>query len=138
MIIHLHRGQMRWFRHKAKLAYPLETLALLIGKRTAPQSIGISYFVYPKLTQSKDRVSIADTSTYETACELALEDGVHVVGTIHSHCDALPIMSRIDKNNHRACGDWVSGILTVLQSGKTALEFWQAGDCLALTVEYYK
>jgi proteasome lid subunit RPN8/RPN11 len=141
MFIRLHRGQMRWFRHKAKLAYPLETMAILVGQRTSPQVVGVSYFVYPKLEQAENYVKSAMSATQEYEFRDLLKDknpGLRVVGTIHSHPGTLPMMSRVDKRTHKGWGDVVSGILTVLPSGKTALEFWQAEDCLALTVEYYK
>ena len=137
MVIRLHRGQLRWFRWKAKRAYPLETMALLVGRRLSPQAVGISYFCYPELKVGEDRVRVP-VRAYEDACELANSEGLHVVGTLHSHCDALPMMSLTDKASHLSCGDLVSGILTILASGKTALEFWQAGDCVALKVEYYR
>jgi proteasome lid subunit RPN8/RPN11 len=136
MTIRLHRGQVRWFRSKAKKNYPLEIQALLIGQRLSPNLVGVSYFVYPPQIQTVDWVEVPNT-VYEETAELVNDDGLKIVGTLHSHCDALPMMSQQDKRSHIAAGDAVSGILTVLSSGNTHLEFWKENDCLPLNIEYY-
>ena len=141
MVIHLYRNQMRWFREKARRAYPKETLALLVGQRISPQVVGVAYFMYPKTKTTPGGIEVdMSVQEYQDLCEVLnhKSPALKYLGTLHSHPGDTPIMSAEDKANHVACGDSVSGILTVPANGRAALEFWQAKDCLPLKVEYYK
>ena len=141
VIIRIHRGQLAWFRERARRTYPLETMALLVGQRISPQVVGVAYLYYPKTTPIRDGVEVDMTvREYQELCEV-LKDrqpGLRVLGNIHSHPDDSPIMSEEDAANHRACGDAVTGILTVRTKGRSSVEFWQSKDCLPLKLEYYK
>jgi proteasome lid subunit RPN8/RPN11 len=136
MIVRLHRGQMRWFRERGRRAYPRELLAFLVGRHLGPELIGVCYLHYPRLIQDPNSVSVP-RAEYERALELTRDPGLRIVGTIHTHCDALPMMSAQDRKSHVEEGDSISGILTILASGNTALEFWEADNCVAATVEWY-
>jgi proteasome lid subunit RPN8/RPN11 len=132
MIVELHRNELDNFRRRARLS-KVEILAVLLGHKLSQNLLRITNFVYPKCKASAAKLD-ADLSAIYTWAQLG---GVQVLGTIHSHPEAFPILSPRDHENHRqAPADAVSGVVSVFGAVTTAV-FWRADSSLPCQLRYF-
>lgn len=139
MVIRLHRGQLNWFRRKARRNSPREILAYLIGQKTTPNVLAVSYFVYPKLKVSTPTGVEVDAEPAQEVFDEAQERGFSVLGSIHSHTppSPSPVLSKCDHRDHRMSGDAVTGIIALYERGRSETIFWTVDSSLPCRVEYF-
>jgi proteasome lid subunit RPN8/RPN11 len=140
LIIRLHRGQLNWFRRKARRESPKEILAYLIGQRITPQLIAVSYFVYPQLSVSTPTRLEVDAGAVREIRDEAQERGFSILGDIHSHTppSPRPILSKRDHLDQRSNGDLVTGVCALREHGRPETAFWVADSSLPCKVEYFE
>ena len=140
MVIRLHRGQLDWFRRKARRESPREILAYLIGLRLTPNIISVSYFVYPELSASTPTLVEVDCGVSREVHDEATDRGLVVLGSIHSHTppDPSTVLSECDHVNHRQNGDLVTGVVAVKEGKRSETTFWVADSSLPCKVEYFE
>jgi proteasome lid subunit RPN8/RPN11 len=140
MEVRVHRNQLNWFRRKARKYYPNEIAAYLLGKRIHTGLVEVYRFVYPHLEISTPGECKIAAEEAERFYEFAKEDGLVVLGTIHSHPNYLPVMSACDLQNHKACEDVISGIVEIPKPGNEAIArvvFWRHNSSLPCKLKYF-
>ena len=76
------------FYSRAKIAFPNEEYAICLGRSLIGGNFRIEKLYFPTARlndQSPDRVDV-QPGWFETAAEMAVTDGMEVIGDIHSHC----------------------------------------------------
>lgn len=134
MQVFVHRGQLQYFRAKARKHYPNEIQAILVGTKRG-NSVEVAYFAYPQYEVSNKSEVTADVHSLQEIHDDAAAEGLTVVGSIHTHPDWPPIMSPTDYKGHVDDGDAVSGIVEVT-NGKTRVVFWQHDKALRCDLKY--
>jgi proteasome lid subunit RPN8/RPN11 len=133
--VRIRKGQLDYFRKKAREASPNEIYALLIGKNTSKWEVVVERVYYPVLDESTPSYVKANGVSIQNAEEEANREGFKIVGSIHSHPNWPPIMSPHDHKSHIEEGDRVSGIVEVT-NGRTRVAFWRHDTSLRLDLEY--
>jgi proteasome lid subunit RPN8/RPN11 len=134
----LHRGQLDYFRAKARNS-PNEIYVTLVGKQVSKSAVHILYFIHPKDSDYELSTPSAVTvsADFVANCEQdAKAEDLKVVGSIHTHPNWPPILSPTDHKNHIEAGDKISGIVEVTK-GRTRVAFWQHGSALRCTIKYF-
>jgi proteasome lid subunit RPN8/RPN11 len=133
MNVFLKKSQLDYFRQKSRNS-PNEQFAFLVGDVTK-NGVEIAHFWYPRLAVSTPTQVTTEEEDDRTIAERASDEGLSVVGSIHSHPDCPPIMSETDFTGHISGGDWVTGIVSVNQR-KTYVCFWSAHSALPCEFTY--
>ena len=134
MKVSIRKNQLDYFRKKAR-ATPLEIYACLVGKMVG-STVKVVRVEYPELALQTP-VSVAPTAVgYNDIRDRALEEDLRVVGTLHSHPNYLPVLSKDDFAGHLQDGDLVTGIVEVTNR-KTRVAFWCVGSPLPCEIEHY-
>jgi proteasome lid subunit RPN8/RPN11 len=137
MIVRMHRGQLAYFRRKARKHYPNEILALLIGKQIHKGLVEVYRFAYPRLELSTPQEVKTDEDSHQEIYEETKEENLLVVGDIHTHPDYPPVMSNSDHKCHKDNENRISAILQVPVSGQTHLAIWREGTPLPCKIKYF-
>lgn len=135
VIVRVHRGQLAYFRRKARQSEK-EQYAMLIGNHLSPSVVDIHRFVYPKLKVQSASAVQPDDDAYKREVKKAIDAGMTVVGTIHSHPNWMPVMSSTDHDGHVAEGDSISAVVGTM-NGKTWVYFWRADSSLPCKIEFF-
>lgn len=135
MVVYLHKHALDWFRRKARDSEK-EILVYLVGRRLSKHRLHVENFVYPDLAIS-DRTTVqAAKGERQRITEQYATSGSYIVGDIHTHLDAPPILSRADFDAHVQEGSVVSGIVSV-SGRKTWVSFWQLDSALSCGWTYH-
>ena len=134
MQVQVTKSHLDKFRRKCR-ASRTEMFALLVGKRLSSTKIIVTRFDYPLMFFSSPCYADPEKESYAQIFVKAKEDGLRVLGSIHSHLDWLPIMSPTDIRTHKASKDLISGIVEVT-NGRTRVVFWQDNSCLPCDFTY--
>jgi proteasome lid subunit RPN8/RPN11 len=135
MLVTLHRGQLKYFRAKARKAYPKEILAVLVGRQVHSGLIEVHRFYYPLLKVSTDQEVKTE---YFVSDFIDKDEGLKVVGDIHSHPNYPAVMSPSDHQCHRKGDNKISAILEVPKVGKSRLIIWRDGTPLPCELDFFK
>lgn len=103
------------FYSRAKVAYPNEEYAILLGRPRHGGNFRIEklYFPTSRLNdQSPDRVDV-QPGWFDTASEMAITDGMEVLGDIHSHCYDTVDEGAADTTPSEADWKWAEAMSTV-------------------------
>jgi proteasome lid subunit RPN8/RPN11 len=138
VIVRVHRGQLTYFRRKAKAKLPNEIMAILVGKHVSKSELEIHYFFYPKKYEVSTPSAVKiDAQTMEEFDQEAKQLGLKIVGSIHSHPYWPPILSPTDHSGHIEVGDKVSGIVEITRDGRTYVAFWRHDSSLRCELKYF-
>jgi proteasome lid subunit RPN8/RPN11 len=135
MIVRVKKHQLLYFKRKA-IKSDVEVYAFLIGLKVAPNLVEVHKFKYPKLKYATVDAVEVDPDVYEYWDEKAKDDGLVVLGGIHSHVNWTQEMSHQDHTNHKANCEKISGIVGVI-GGKAWINFWVVDSSLPCKVEYF-
>lgn len=134
MTVFLRRGQLNWFRKKARNS-PNEVFAYLVGRVINASAVEVHYFAYPTIDfASPGEIHTNHQSDQDIYAEAEAE-GLRVCGSIHSHPNWCPVMSGTDYEGF-AAGERVVGIVEVA-GRKTRVVFWSQGTPLPCAVKYF-
>lgn len=134
MKVKLRKGQLAHFRTKAR-SNPKEIYAYLVGTVDTANVVTIERFAYPELaTQTANEVA-PTIEGFEKIEAAATKDGFRIVGSIHSHPNWWPVMSRADHESHITEGHRISGVCGVM-ARRTKVYFWLAESSLPCKIEY--
>jgi proteasome lid subunit RPN8/RPN11 len=133
--VFISKGQLDYFRRKARDA-SVEIGAVLVGEYLTPFRIQINKIVYPEIYKATVGSLYINEDSIKAIHLAAQCAGQKVLGTIHSHVDAPPIMSTCDFESHRSFGDVVSAIVGVTAKRRTIVCFWQVNCSLPCFWEY--
>ena len=136
MIVKLERGKLNYFRKKARNS-SVEEYCFLLGKRISPNLIEVYDFFYPKFEIQNATTIVVDDDNYAFVEQCAKKDGNIVLGSLHSHLNYSPVMSKTDQTSHKDNNDKVSGIVSVV-GRKTFFEFWELNSSLPVKVKFFK
>lgn len=136
MIVELYKHQLRYFRTKSRRSN-VECYAILIGKRVAPNLVRVEEFFYPKLEVQTANEVVVDEDSYQLADQCAKNDGLIILGGIHSHIEYPSVLSKTDLLSHKNNNDKISGIVSVINK-KTHVSFWELSSPLPCTIQYIK
>jgi proteasome lid subunit RPN8/RPN11 len=134
MIVKLKRHHLDYFKKKA-LKSKNEIYAMLIGYRISPTVVLVDHFKYPKLDTSTPEEVIANWQSYVDIEDMAKQDGMVVVGDIHSHPEDDTAMSKSDYKDHKINNRSITGIVGVINK-KPFIQFWEVSSPLPCTLEY--
>jgi len=135
MVVQLRRGQLDWFRRKAR-ATDKEILACLVGTVVSSSHVRVEYFAYPDLeTQTTSEVDPAEDSWQEIKKE-AEDRGLDIIGQIHSHPNWWPVKSPADHDIHLHNSWRIIGVCAVMKP-KTAVYFWVPESSLPCKIKYF-
>jgi proteasome lid subunit RPN8/RPN11 len=137
MVVRLRKGQLAYFRRKARSHYPNEIFAVLLGKQIHKGLIEVTQFAYPALVVSTPSEVEADTDSMQEIFDEAKTEGIVHLGDIHSHPNYPPVMSSTDHKYHRYCENKISAILEVPEKGHTRLVVWRDHTPLPCKIEYF-
>jgi proteasome lid subunit RPN8/RPN11 len=137
MIVRFHKHHLAYFRKKARVAYPKEIMAILIGKQVNSGLIEVSRIAYPKIAESKPNFVKLDEQACAELEDDVRQEGMDWVGDIHSHPNYLPVMSRTDHKNHRDSANKICSIVEVTPEGKTRVAIWRDNTPLPCKVSYF-
>lgn len=134
--VRVKKGQLDYFRRKARQAHPKEFQAYLVGRVVSPELVVIEYFAYPKeyATQTTEEVCWFKEE-YNEVKKAAEEQNLMIVGDIHSHPNYWPVLSPDDhKNAVTECQRICAVYGTFGRRSKTY--FWLTDSSLPCSVEY--
>jgi proteasome lid subunit RPN8/RPN11 len=134
VIVRVPRRKMEYFRKKARKS-PVEIFAVLVGLRLAPNLLEVHEINYPKIDRATKDEVVAEFGSFQEIYDTAAEDGYKVLGSMHSHIEWTPELSRYDYKNHVAQNDLITGICSII-GRKTFINFWVRNSPLPCTVEY--
>lgn len=134
LVVQISRGQLKWFRTKARSS-PDEIYAVLVGRVITPTKVVVTRFHYPDINDSAKGFVDPNLESCAEIEEEAKSDGLRVLGSIHSHPDWLPIMSPNDIRSHVENKDLISGIVEV-SKGRTRVVFWRHDSSLPCELTY--
>jgi proteasome lid subunit RPN8/RPN11 len=134
-VVRVNKWQLDYFRRLAR-ATKLEISALMIGRVINPELTVIDKFVYPKAyhTQTTEEVRWF-LDEYEKVRKQAVDEGLSIVGEIHSHPEWDAVLSKDDYKSHIESGSRISAICSIL-GRRTRVRFWIAESALPCKVEY--
>lgn len=135
MKVRLHRGQLSYFRRRARESGPNEIFAYLIGRNISPKTVIVQHFFYPALDESTPECVVPNKDDEDNIAIDVVKKGQKVLGTIHSHPDYWPILSRTDHQSHVTDQHRISGVYAWLK-GKSKVVFWTAESSLPCQIEY--
>lgn len=135
MVVSLKKHALDWFRRKAR-DNPNEIIAFLVGKRTSLHKVRVEHIVYPELAISTPTEVCPILGESESIAEHYADEGLQIIGDIHTHPNAPPLMSQQDFEAHKECGYIVSGIVGV-SGRRTWVSFWQLDSALSCGWEYH-
>jgi hypothetical protein len=134
MIVRVKRHHLDYFKKKA-CSYKTEVFAFLLGLRISPNLLEVHRFKYPKLMDSTAEGVWVSEEEYTLSEETAKDDGLLLLGGIHSHLDWTQEMSHQDYHNHRQNGEKVTGIVGIV-GDKIFTSFWVIESSLPCKLEY--
>ena len=81
----------RRFSRRAKAAFPVETLAVMIGQRKGCQ-IDVLDLLFPEPASADENTVSVNHTWYDILNCGYQREGLQVIGDLHSHCYAHPII----------------------------------------------
>jgi len=135
VLVLVDKGQLSYFRRKARQSRN-EIMALLVGKQESSNLILVYRFEYPELVVSTPIEVKSDTQSTSDIEQRAKDEGLSVVGSIHSHPNAPIYMSQQDLRSHRVHRDKISGICEVTPK-RTFIAFWQDKNPVPCDWDYF-
>lgn len=132
--VRLKKGALQYFRSLAR-KNPREIHAYLVGKNVSPSTIRVDHFVYTELCeQTSCSVQPSEKAQKELA-HWTIDNGLQIVGTIHSHPSWYPILSPMDHRGHVEEGHRISGVCSILND-RTKVYFWTSDSSLPAKITY--
>ncbi len=108
--IEIPRAVKAKFRRKAREAFPKETYAYLFGRRAGGLYIVEDLWVPPDVEKHCTKSFVFIQEHWEVAAyEEAKEEGLEVIGDIHSHPQAFKIWNGSEAENVPSIGDHREG-----------------------------
>lgn len=137
--VRVKRSQLNRFRKLARESSK-EIQAFLVGRVVNPELTVIEWFAYAKryAKQTASEVSWF-LEDYEAIKKIAEDDGLRIVGDMHSHPEWDAVMSSTDAKSHVQDGHRICGICSTLgKSGnkRTRVRFWVMESALPAEIEY--
>lgn len=135
MVVRLHKNQLDYVRRKAR-NNSNEIYGVLVGSIIGAHCAEVYRIVYPALDRSTPMEVKPNVQSVQEIEDDAVNEGLRSIGTIHSHPNWVPIMSRDDHNGHKADGDKITAIIGVMNR-RTYVYFWTADSSLPARFEYF-
>lgn len=125
------------FRKKARVAFPLEIQAYLLGFVVSTEEVEITDFVYPRFyhTQTESKVCWYEEE-FSSLKERAEREGKRIVADFHSHPTWDSVMSPTDYEGCVTESLLVCGICSIYNKGGTRIRFWTPTSALPCEVTY--
>lgn len=136
--IRISRHQLEYFKRIARRENPKEILAYLVGEVVSPTLTVVNKLKYTKeyAQQTTAAVQWFDEEL-EIISQEAEEEGLTIVGDLHSHPNYWPVLSATDHTAHIITQNRVTGVYAFMgRMGKIC--FWLADSSLPLTIDYGK
>jgi proteasome lid subunit RPN8/RPN11 len=133
--VKVSRNALNYFRTKARNT-DKEIEAYLVGKVVSAELTVIEKIVYPKKyeKQTPGEVKWFDKET-DALKATAEEQGLSVIGSIHSHPNYWPVISGTDHDAHVTEQVRIMGVCGVMNR-KTMVCFWVTESCLPCKIIY--
>jgi proteasome lid subunit RPN8/RPN11 len=134
--VQIKRSALNHFRKKARSEYPLEIQAYLAGKVISVNEVQITDFLYTKkyYKQSSNEVSWS-TSEYDSVKKEVEENGLSIIGEIHTHPGWDAVMSPSDYKANVTQQLVLCGIVSV-NNNRTRARFWTPTSSLPCEIIY--
>jgi proteasome lid subunit RPN8/RPN11 len=133
--VYISKSALDYFRSKARDC-PHEIQAYLVGDYVHPNKYIVKALVHPREYAIQTSACVQPSGEdYARAKQLALDEGMRIIGDIHTHPNADPVMSVPDYEACMADGLQICGIVSV-RGRKTQVRFWMANSALPCEVSY--
>jgi proteasome lid subunit RPN8/RPN11 len=133
--VKVSRHALNYFRKLAR-NNDKEIEAYLIGEVVSPELTVVKKLVYPKryIEQSPGGVSWYGEDV-QALKVIAEEQGLSVIGSLHSHPEYWPIVSGLDHTSHVQEQMRIIGVCATMNR-KTMVCFWITESCLPCKIIY--
>jgi proteasome lid subunit RPN8/RPN11 len=128
---------MRRFKKQVRTKYPREVYGVLLGVRKNQYTFDVHDIWVPPPVASTYEYVIPDYPTIE---KMVAESRYDYIGSIHSHPQAAPTLSKHDVKQWDK-DDIVIGVMSIRKRKKyctTELQVWRKGTPLAVEVKYFQ
>ncbi len=132
--VKLRKGQLEYFRRLARNS-PKEIFAFLVGIIVSPGLVRVEQFVYSEYKEQTTGSVTPTTKAQKEISHWVIDEGLQVVGSIHSHPEWDAVLSPTDHKSHISDGHRISGVVSIVNH-KTRARFWLAESSLPCKIVY--
>jgi proteasome lid subunit RPN8/RPN11 len=133
--VRVSKHALNYFRTQARNNNK-EIEAYMIGEVVSPELTVIKKFVYPKRYEKQSEGTVEwydeDIAAVKATAE---EQGLSVIGSIHSHPNYWPVISGTDHIAHVTEQFRIIGVCGIMNR-KTLVCFWVTESCLPCKIVY--
>jgi proteasome lid subunit RPN8/RPN11 len=134
--VRVKKSALNYFRKLARDSSRLEIQAFLLGNILSVNEVEIVEFCYPTEYHTQKSNGVCWTADeYALVVKKADEEGLRIIGDIHSHPQWDAVMSSIDYQSAITENLAVCGICSVYNN-RTRVRFWTMTSALPCKVEY--